>query len=84
MAYTTINKSTLYFNDKFYTGTGSTNALTGLGFQPDWTWIKARSIGYDNNLFDSIRGTEKRMRANTTAAEDTVSGSLTAFGTDGF
>ena len=41
MAYTTINKSTLYFNDKFYTGTGSNgNAITGVGFQPDFIWIK--------------------------------------------
>lgn len=84
MAYTTVNKSTSFFNDKFYTGTGSTNALTGLGFQPDWVWIKARSTGYDNNLFDSLRGTEKRLKANANSAEDTVSGSLTAFGTDGF
>jgi hypothetical protein len=32
MAYTTINKSTDYFNNKLYTGTGSSNAITGVGF----------------------------------------------------
>ena len=33
MAYTTINKSTDYFNTKLYTGTGASNAITGVGFQ---------------------------------------------------
>ena len=40
MAYTTINKSTLHFNTKLYTGNGGTNAQTGVGFQPDWLWLK--------------------------------------------
>ena len=41
MAYTTINKSTAHFNTVAYTGNGSSgHAITGVGFQPDWTWIK--------------------------------------------
>ena len=40
MAYTTINKSSDFFNTKLYTGNGGTQALTGVGFQPDWTWFK--------------------------------------------
>ena len=44
MAYTPINKSDDYFNTKLYTGDGtSSNAITGVGFQPDLTWIKPRS-----------------------------------------
>ncbi len=35
MAYTTINKSTDYFNTKLYTGNGSVRTETGVGFQPD-------------------------------------------------
>ena len=31
-----------YFNTKIYTGTGSSNAITGVGFQPDLIWIKNR------------------------------------------
>ena len=42
MAYTGVNKSTDYFDTKLYTGTGSSNAQTGLGFQPDWVWLKNR------------------------------------------
>ena len=30
MAYTTINKSTDYFNTKLFTGNSSTNAITGV------------------------------------------------------
>ena len=36
MAYSVINKSSLYQNTKLYTGTGSSNAITGVGFQPDF------------------------------------------------
>ena len=84
MAYTTINKSTLYFNDKFYTGNGGTNAQTGVGFQPDWTWIKNRSGADMHSLYDSVRGVNKVLRTNGTNAESTQTDGLTAFGADGF
>lgn len=32
MAYTTINKSSDYFNTKIYDGTGSSTTVTGVGF----------------------------------------------------
>jgi len=85
MAYTTINKSSDYFNTKLYTGTGSSNAQTGVGFQPDWTWIKNRTTaGEGHHSYDSVRGVTKRLRTDTNAAESTVSTGLTTFGTDGF
>ena len=43
MAYSTIPKGSLYMNPKLYTGNGSTQSITGVGFQPDWTWIKNRN-----------------------------------------
>jgi len=85
MAYTTINKSTDHFNTKLYTGNNNTaHAITGVGFQPDFTWIKARSITKDHLLFDAIRGVTNAIKTNSTAATDTNSDFLTAFGTDGF
>ena len=84
MAYTTINKSTDYFNTKFYTGNGGTNAITGVGFQPDWVWIKNRSSSQDHQVYDAIRGVNKKLETNTTTAEATLGGGLQAFGTDGF
>jgi len=84
MAYTTINKSTDYFNTKLYTGTGSELAITGVGFQPDWTWIKGRNVAYDNNVFDAVRGSTKRMMTNQTTAETTQAQMIKSFDSDGF
>ena len=72
MAYTTINKSTDYFNTKLWTGTSdSTTSVTGVGFQPDWTWIKNRSVADDHMLFDAVRGVTKRLFSNADTAEGT-------------
>ena len=86
MAYTTINKSSLHMNTKLYTGTGSSLALTGVGFQPDWVWIKNRAAGsgLDHILTDSVRGATKVINTNDNSADDTVSNALTAFDADGF
>nr|BAR15200.1 hypothetical protein [uncultured Mediterranean phage uvMED] len=86
MAYTTINKSTAHFNTKLYTGNGSTgNAQTGVGFQPDMTWLKNRNTTNDHELFDAVRGATKTIYPNRNDAEYTnASGSLTSFDSDGF
>jgi len=84
MAYTTINKSTDYFNTKLYTGTGSSNAVTGVGFQPDMTWFKHRNGTSEHNIYDAVRGATKRIIPNDTSAEGTQSNGLSAFGSDGF
>jgi hypothetical protein len=83
MAYTTINKHTDYFNTKLWSGNGSSQALTGVGHQTDMVWIKSRTDTRKHNMYDVVRGVQKRLVPNDTAAEDTVPG-VTAFGTDGF
>ena len=40
MAYTPIDNGKIFFNTKLYTGNGGTNAQTGVGFAPDWVWLK--------------------------------------------
>ena len=87
MAYTTINKSTDYFNTKLYSGTGSSQSITGVGHQPDFVWIKCRSGTYateEHNLFDRVRGTTKFVRSSSASAELTDTNSLSAFNSDGF
>jgi len=89
MAYTTINKSTDYFNTKLWTGNSGTQSLTGVGFQPDWIWIKVRA---DNNntgetasvITDAVRGNTKFIQASSTGAEQTASNTVTSFDSDGF
>jgi len=73
-----------YFNTKLFTGNGSTNAITGVGFQPDWVWIKDRQSTEHHNFFDAVRGATKRIYSSSDAAQDTATTTLTAFNTDGF
>ena len=82
MAYITFQPSD-YFNTVLYTGNGSTQSITGVGFQPDWIWQKARNQTYDHRLFDAVRGTTKALYSNTSGSEGTESG-VTAFDSDGF
>ena len=72
MAYTTIDDPTSFFNAVLYTGNGSTNNITGVGFQPDWVWIKNRSSSKDHNIFDVVRGVNKKLESNTGIAESTL------------
>jgi len=84
MAYTTINKPSEYFNTKLYTGNGSSgNAQTGIGFQPDWVWIKDRGQVAGHQIFDSVRGATKRIQSNSAGAEVTNDG-VSSFDSDGF
>jgi len=81
-----INKPNEYFNTKIYTGTGSSNAITGVGFQPDLTWIKNRSAGEEQMWYDAVRGASKLLRCNGTDAEATTSTTVyfNSFDIDGF
>ena len=86
MAYTTINKSTDYFNTKLYTGnsTGSTTqAITGVGFQPDWVWLKSRDTAERHWLVDAVRGVTKGICSHTTDAEFSNI-SMVSFDSNGF
>jgi len=79
-----INKSSEYFNTKLYSGTGSAQSITGVGFQPDWTWIKNRDGTDWHILTDSVRGATKELYSNATNAEATNVNQLTSFDSDGF
>ena len=84
MSYTTINKSTDYFNTLDYNGNGSNRTIIDVGFQPDWVWIKHRNGTSNHNLFDVIRGATKYIESSSTAPNQTGSDRLTGFASDGF
>jgi len=67
-----------------YTGNGGTNVITGVGFAPDFVWIKGRTINVDHAAFDTVRGATKYISPSTFGAEGTYSTVLNAFGSDGF
>ena len=72
-----------HFNTVLYTGDDGQQSITGVGFQPDFIWFKARNDTYSHEFFDVVRGNTKRLISNTTAAEDTRS-TATTFDSDGF
>jgi len=73
-----------YFNSLLYSGTGSSNALTGVGFQPDFTWIKMTSGTHPHALFDSVRGATKYLSSDANSVETTAAESLKSFDSTGF
>ena len=60
------------------------NAVNGVSFQPDFLWMKNRSIVQNHYLVDSNRGTSKVLVSNTTSAETTDATFVTAFNSNGF
>ena len=84
MAYSSIAKPEDHFNTKLYSGNGSTQSITGVGFQPDWVWVKCRNNGKHHSVYDSVRGATKYLYMNLNYAEVTDSNSLTSFDSDGF
>lgn len=83
----TIEDGSAYFQTALYTGSTSAQDITFSGnsnLAPDWLWFKARSAGSDHFLFDKVRGALKTISSNDNTAEESSTGSMTAFGTDGF
>jgi len=85
MAYTTIDNPGIYFNTKLYTGNGGTNAITGVGFQPDWVWLKRRDSSAAHYVWDVVRGAATQLYPASASSEDAgQTNGLSAFGSDGF
>ena len=88
MAYTTINKSTDYFEAKTWSGNNTDpTTISGLNFQPDMIWGKARSGSYgtqDHCINDAVRGANKVLRVNQTNAEETDTNNIKSFTSDGW
>ena len=85
MAYTTIDNPGLFFNTVLYTGNGTTDhAITGVGFQPDWTWLKKRNTADNNILQDVVRGATNYVISDLSAAQATYAEGFKSFDSDGF
>ena len=83
--YTTIDGPGLYFNTVLYVGNQpSSNPITGVGFQPDFVWVKDRDASKHHVLFNSVQGLGQSLYADTTGAAVTDANGITAFGADGF
>jgi hypothetical protein len=90
---TTTTQAGKYFNPVLYTGNSSSRTITGVGFQPDFTWIKIRDAIDSHYLFDAVRGKGttymKTLYSNATNAESpgnstSLDVGVTDFASDGF
>ena len=75
------------FSTYLYEGNASTQTITNdidLSTEGGMVWLKRRDGGAAHHLYDTERGATKRLRSDSTNAEDTQSNGLTAFNSDGF
>ena len=80
----TIVDSESQFNVVTYTGDGNTGrAVTGVGFQPDFVWLKRRDGADGHIINDSVRGVAKNLFPFSGIPENTTA-YLSSFDTDGF
>ena len=84
MAYTTIPKSSAYFNTKLWSGNSSSQAITGVGFAPDFVWGKQRSGTEGHQVLDIIRGANNILSTNGSGAAAADSQILNSFDSDGY
>ena len=67
-----------------WTGNGTSQTITGLGFSPDFLWVKGRTEATSNYLTDTVRGITKYVITEQTSQEGTNSNRITAVTSDGF
>jgi len=80
--YTPATDVSEHFNTVTYSGNSSTQAITGVGFQPDLVWIKRRNADASHYLNDSLTP-NSYLRTDLTNG-DQPSSTFTSFDSDGF
>ena len=80
----TVSDGSQYVKTVIYTANRTARSITGVGFQPDWVWIKSRDASQDHAIFDAVRGVGKSLRANANQNELDFNNTLTSFDSDGF
>ena len=80
-----IANSSDHFETKIWSGDGtSSRSFTDYEFSPDMIWGKSRSHTNAHWIMDTVRGPGKRLEPQATDAEDTPSGIVTSFDSNGF
>jgi len=83
-----VTDSSQFFQVDTFTGTGAELVITltdgeGGAVSPDITWIKDRTAGFNQVIYDSERGATKEFVLNTTDAETTVAQGVKSFDASG-
>tara|TARA_B100000029_G_scaffold512276_1_gene608471 strand:+ start:737 stop:1768 length:1032 start_codon:yes stop_codon:yes gene_type:complete len=82
MAYISFQPSD-FFKTVLYTGNGSTQSITGVGFQPAMNWMKGRDTTENHEIADINRGATKYIAPNSAGTEGTDANAITSFDSDG-
>jgi len=75
------------FSTYLYKANSTARSITNgidLAGEGGLVWLKSRSSTREHALYDTERGAEKLIKSNSTGAQQTTSGGLTAFNSDGF
>ena len=80
----TIKKGGQYFDATTFTATGTTQAVTNTGFQPDFLWFKRRDTVSNHFAFNSVVGDDYYLVPNLTDAEATSATFLSSLNSNGF
>ena len=83
--YTTIDDPSAHFQVKLWTGNATTRTIdldNNATMQPDFSWIKSRSNTFEHYWENSTNGTNKYLRSNSSAAEET--GTVITYNSTGF
>jgi hypothetical protein len=83
MAFISVDPDALV-KSHLYTGTGASNAQTGVDFQPDMTWLKSTSASTSHYVFDAVRGATTALFPDSTDPDATNAEYLKSFDSDGF
>ena len=80
-----IIDSSEYFNTSLWTGNGGTTTVSDVGFQANFTWIKARSAPRHHLLWNAVSGVSRRLQSSNADPESFTDGKgITEWNSDGF
>lgn len=81
----TISDPSEHFKALTYNGDGTTShAISGVGFQPDFVWVKRMDTSADHRMADAVRGATKYLVSNGSYSQATSSENILSFDSDGF
>ena len=82
----TIADGSQYMNTVLYTGDGdvTSHPITGVGFSPDWIWIKRRDGANSHQTYDSVRTLGYVLSTDKTNAEADETSKFVSIDSDGF
>ena len=73
------------FNTVLYQGNATKRIISGVGFQPDWVFVRNRNTDTNGLVFDTLRdGGSASLRPDSNAMENNATDELEAFTSDGF